>query len=270
MDQRLIGFFDSGIGGLTSIPYLMKKLPNERIVYFGDTARTPYGSKAVDTIRNFSFEIADFLVKQDVKMIGIVCNTISATCLPELRECFPEVPIVGIIEPAAKRIARVCTLDNRVGLIATKQTVRSGAYERLISAINPDVKVFSCACPALVPLIEEGIIANDIMDLTIRYYIEDFILDKRIDTLVLGCTHYPLIEDNIRRLFPDLRIINPSKEIVYAIDEELKARRLEADPAGEREQSVFYASDLSDNFVGMIEKIVKDEEADIKFKSMEL
>ena len=126
MDNRPIGFFDSGLGGLTSIPNLFANLPNERVIYFGDTARTPYGSKAVSTIKQYSMQIADFLVSKDVKMIVIACNTISATCLDELRERFPQIPILGIISPAARAVAANCTEENNVGIIATKVTIASG------------------------------------------------------------------------------------------------------------------------------------------------
>ncbi len=119
MDNRPIGFFDSGLGGLTSVPYLMKRFPEEKIIYFGDTARTPYGSKATDTIRSFSMEIADFLVKCNVKMIVIACNTVSATCVDELQARFPKIPVVGIIKPAAKLVASKCNTDNKVGIIGT-------------------------------------------------------------------------------------------------------------------------------------------------------
>ena len=125
MDNRPIGFFDSGLGGLTSIPYLMNELPQERVIYYGDTARTPYGSKAVTTIRRFSKEITDFLVESDVKMIVIACNTISSTCLGELRQRLPDIPIVGIITPAAQEVVNRCTTDSRIGVIGTKVTIAS-------------------------------------------------------------------------------------------------------------------------------------------------
>ena len=127
MDNRPIGFFDSGLGGLTCIPHLMKKLPDEKMIYFGDTARTPYGSKAISTIKNFSMEIADFLVKSNVKMIVIACNTVSSTCLEDLRRKFPQIPILGIIDPAAKSIAEHGNADSRVGIIRTKVTIASRA-----------------------------------------------------------------------------------------------------------------------------------------------
>ena len=139
MDNRLIGFFDSGLGGLTSIPHLKRLLPKEKIIYFGDTARTPYGSKAVSTIRTFATQIADFLVSKDVKMIVIACNTVSSTCLEMLREKFPDVSIVGIIDPAAKAVSKKCSLSSKIGIIGTKVTVRSGTYSKLIKAYNENL-----------------------------------------------------------------------------------------------------------------------------------
>ncbi|MCB6993647.1 glutamate racemase [bacterium 210820-DFI.6.37] len=268
MDNRPIGFFDSGLGGLTCIPNLMKLLPKEKIIYFGDTARTPYGSKATSTIRSFSRQIADFLVKQDVKMIVIACNTVSATCLSDLQRRYPDVPVVGIIQPAAERITKICSTMNKIGIIGTKVTIQSGAYKELIHKLNDEMEIYETPCPAFVPLIEEGIIQNDIMDLTIKYYMDDFILENRLDTMVLGCTHYPLIRSNIKRLYPSLRIINPSEEIVYSIKRILKERDM---LAGDFQfENVFYASDLSENFVNMIERIFHEEEVKVKFKNLEL
>jgi len=129
MDNRPIGFFDSGLGGLTTIPYLVEKLPEEKIVYFGDTARTPYGSKAVSTIRQFSMQIAEFLKSQNVKMIVIACNTVTSTCLQLLKQKYPDIPVVGIIDPAAKKISEICTSDNHIGIIGTKATISNMAYE---------------------------------------------------------------------------------------------------------------------------------------------
>lgn len=268
MDNRPIGFFDSGLGGLTCIPNLMKMLPKERIIYFGDTARTPYGSKAESTIRSFSRQIADFLVKQGVKMIVIACNTVSATCLSDLQERYPDVPVVGIIQPAAEKIAKSCSTMNKIGIIGTKVTIQSGQYKKLVKSINDELEIHETACPAFVPLIEEGIIQNDIMDLTIKYYMDDFMLENRLDTVVLGCTHYPLIRSNIKRLYPALHIINPSEEIVYSIRKILTRQdMLSEKPECE---NVFYASDLSENFVNMIERIFHDEEIKVKFKNLEL
>lgn len=268
MDNRPIGFFDSGLGGLTCIPNLMTLLPNEKIIYFGDTARTPYGSKAVSTIKHFSRQIADFLVYNDVKMIVIACNTVSATCVDDLQKRFPDVPVVGIIEPVAERIADTCSNHNRIGIIGTKVTIQSGAYQQLIHSHNPNLDLSAVATPAFVPLIEEGIIQNDIMDLTIKYYLDDFILENRLDTIVLGCTHYPLIRSNIQRLYPDLRIINPSEEIAYSIKRTLKKKDM---LAGDFEfENTFYASDLSENFINMIERIFDSKDVKVKFKNLDI
>jgi glutamate racemase len=270
MDNRPIGFFDSGLGGLTSIPPMMKKLPNEKIIYFGDTARTPYGSKAVSTIKSFATQIADFLVKKDVKMIVIACNTVSSTCLEDLEKAYPDIPIVGIIQPAVDRVVKSCSEDSQVGVIGTKVTISTHAYSDSIKKKDPNMNVFETACPAFVPLIEEGIIANDIMDLTIRHYMDDFVWENRIDTLVLGCTHYPLIRSNIERIYPDIKIINPSEEIINDIDKILTERDMHSKESVYG--NVFYASDLSENFLNMIDTIMKGSgvDAKVKFKNLEL
>ena len=268
MDNRPIGFFDSGLGGLTCIPYLMEKLPEEKIIYFGDTARTPYGSKAVSTIKNFSMQIADFLVENNVKMIVIACNTVSATCIDDLKNKYPDIPIVGIITPAANMIGQVCGAANKIGVIGTKVTINSGEYKRAILAVNPHLSVFEKACPAFVPLIEEGIVQNDIMDLTIQYYMDDFILENRIDTVVLGCTHYPLLKSNIRRMYPNLKIINPSEIVAGDIEKILREGDMLAKDSDV--ESTFYASDLSENFMNMIDRIFMDSDVKVKFKNLEV
>lgn len=270
MDNRPIGFFDSGLGGLTCIPYLMKAMPEEKIIYFGDTARTPYGSKATSTIMNFSREIADFLVMSNVKMIVIACNTVSATCIEDLRERFPQIPILGIIDPAAKKVAEDFGSDDNVGIIGTKVTIASKAYERCIDEHDGKVNIHEVACPAFVPLIEEGIIENDIMDLTIKYYMDDFVKNNDLDAVILGCTHYPLIKDNIERIYPDLEIINPSSIIVNDIKKVLEENDMLAD--GSDFRNVFYASDLSENFINMIDHIFENEseEAKVKFLNFDL
>ncbi len=264
MDNRPIGFFDSGLGGLTCIPYLMKRLPEEKIIYFGDTARTPYGSKALNTIRNFSMEIADFLVKRDVKMIVIACNTVSATCVDDLQRRFPDIPIIGIIDPTASKVAEEFNEENNVGIIGTKVTVSSHAYKNLVQKYNEKIELHETPCPAFVPLIEEGIIDNEIMDLTIKFYMDEFVKANSLDTIILGCTHYPLIKRNIERLYPSLNIINPSSIVIDRIEKELEERDLFA--SGSDFTNVFYASDLSENFINMIDHIFADEEEEKKVK----
>ncbi len=269
MDNRPIGFFDSGLGGLTSIPYLRKELPRERVIYFGDTARTPYGSKAVTTIRRFSSEIAGFLVKRNVKMIVIACNTVSATCIPQLRKKFPDIPILGIISPAAQEAARLCRPEDRLGIIGTKVTIASHAYRDFIRLSQSEAKIFETACPAFVPLIEEGIIDNEIMDMTIRHYMDDFVRENDLNRIILGCTHYPLIKKNLQRIYPDLEIINPSSIVINRVKETLEAEDMLADDP--EYTDVFYASDLSENFVQMIDHIFEGSEVKkVEFKNFDL
>ena len=271
MDNRPIGIFDSGIGGLTSIPYLLRQLPKERIIFFGDTARTPYGSKSVDTIRQFTLQIGKFMSANNVKMMLVACNTISATSLDILRETYPDIPIIGTISPTSRVIANKCNGMDRIGIMATKATVDSGVYIKKIQEKNYQLKnIYAKACPALVPLIEEGIIDNEIMDLTLRYYLDDFISENNIDTLVLACTHYPLIKANLARLYPDISIISSSKEVAIAAKMELEDRDMFAE--GENGENYFYASDLSDNFVRMIELILgKDQkELNIEFQNLDI
>ena len=263
MDNRPIGFFDSGLGGLTSIPHMIKNLPNESIIFFGDTARTPYGSKSPETIKLFTEQIGDFLVNEGV-------NTVSATALDTLRERFPDIPVIGVISPTARVVANTCQKTDKIGIMATKVTVSSGAYEKKIKEKNSEIKVNTIACPALVPLIEEGIIDNQIMDLTLKYYLDDFIMTKNIDTLVLGCTHYPLVADNIRRLYPNIKLISSSKEVVEAIRIELSKRNALSE--AKSYENRFFASDLSENFVRMIETILGEdkESLNIDFKNLDI
>ena len=268
MNNRPIGIFDSGLGGLTCIPYLMKALPNEEIIYFGDTARTPYGSKAVSTIREFSQEITDFLIENDVKMIVVACNTISSTCLEDLRSRYPDLPVLGIISPAAREAVKICNANNHIGIIGTRATILSDAYRKKMLSLNSSMNIHQEACPALVPLIEEGIIENEIMDLTIRYYLDTFITNNRIDALILGCTHYPLIRKNIERLYAGLRIIDPSEEVLVSIIDTLSKYDLYANHnIGEH---TFYASDLSENFKRMVDRIFLETEYNISIKCMNL
>ncbi len=266
MDNRPIGFFDSGLGGLTCIPYLLKELPEEKFIYFGDTARTPYGSKAVTTIQHFAEQISDFLVKKNVKMIVIACNTVSATCLDLIQKRHPQTPVVGIIEPTTDRLKSIATKENQIGIIGTKVTINSHTYQNKLRGNN--LNIFEKACPAFVPLIEEGIVENEIMDLTIEYYMNDFIKEHNVNTLVLGCTHYPLIKKNLIRLYPELEILNPSKEIIVEIKEILNSKNMRA--KNNQEESRFYASDLSENFLNMIDKIFGDPEVKIKFKNLDI
>lgn len=251
MDDRPIGIFDSGVGGLTSINAFSEVLPHESIIYFGDTARAPYGTKSPRTVRAFSVEIADFLVCQGAKMLVAACNTTSSIALDAIRAKQPGMPVQGIIEPCAEKIARECTEDNSIGVIATPVTVGSKAYETYIHRLNPNLKVHAQACPAFVPLIESGAYENGGMDTTVKHTLDDFIKSNDIDTLVLGCTHYPIIRGIIEKLYPGITIIDPS----FALAERVKSVLEEEDLAASEwpGRRTFYASDLSQKFLGVID-----------------
>ena len=189
--ERPLGIFDSGIGGLTVARRIMRLLPGESIVYFGDTARVPYGTKSDRTVREFAWEDSLFLLSHDVKLIVVACNTASAVALSELDRHL-KVPVIGVIEPGAKAaVAR--TRSGRIGVIGTQATIASGAYEKAVQRLNPELSVFSVPCPLFVPLVEEGWVEGEVPELVARKYLTP-LLDAGIDTLILGCTHYPLLK----------------------------------------------------------------------------
>jgi glutamate racemase len=201
--RRPIGVFDSGVGGLTVVRALRETLPGEDIVYLGDTARVPYGNKSPRTVEKYSLLCQQFLLNRDVKLVLIACNTASANALPALREASP-VPVIGAVEPGAAS-ALVATRVKHVGVIATLATVRAGAYPQAIASRDPSVKLTALACPLFVPLAEEGWTDDEVALLAARRYLTPlFAQDPAIDTLVLGCTHYPLLRGVISRVANEL------------------------------------------------------------------
>ncbi len=252
--NRSIGVFDSGVGGLTVVKELMRLLPNENIVYFGDTARVPYGIKSKETIIKFSLENILFLLKQDVKTIVIACNTSSSAALPILKRHF-KIPIIGVIGPGAKE-AIYATRNNRIGVIATKATINSHAYEHEIKRLNPNIKVFNQACPLLVPLAEEGWAhRKETYDIA-NFYLAPF-KKAGIDTLILGCTHYPLLKDVFRKVLGDsVRLIDSALQVAYETKEILATEGLLSSKKGQSKY-LFYVSDelqqfkkVAKNFLG--------------------
>ena len=195
--RQPIGVFDSGIGGLTVVKAIMEDLPLESIVYFGDTARVPYGTKSKTTIVKFSLENVEFLLRFDVKCIVIACNTSSSWALPTLRKYF-KVPIIGVIRPGAAAAVRQ-TKNKRIGVIGTNATIKSGAYDAAIKRLDPAIKVFTQSCPLFVPLVEEGWLGGDISRHVAQRYLRP-LLRQRIDTMILGCTHYPLLASTIQQV----------------------------------------------------------------------
>ncbi|MDQ6809713.1 MAG: glutamate racemase [Verrucomicrobiota bacterium] len=223
-----IGVFDSGIGGLTVVAALRQLLPNESIIYLGDTARVPYGGKSATTVQRYSLEIAQMLVREGAKAIVIACNTASAVAVPELEKNL-SVPVTGVILPGATA-AIAATRSGRIGVIGTRATIKSGAYERALHSIAPDVHVLARACPLLVPLIEEGWLESRISDDVILQYLRP-LLDEGIDTLVLGCTHYPLLRPAIARLVgPDITLVDSAQNCASAVQQLLTRKNLNALP----------------------------------------
>lgn len=226
-----VGVFDSGIGGLTVAQEVIRQLPHESVIYFGDTARVPYGPKSPETVRRYSREIAAFLRDQGVKNIVIACNTATAHALGALREEM-DMPVIGVVEPGA-RAAVAASRREHIGVIGTVGTIRSGAYERAIRAIDPDAEITTRACPLFVPLIEEGWTDHDATRLIAREYLEPLIAAD-IDTLVLGCTHYPLIKHLLREVLgPDVRLIDSAEETAAETARTLAAANLAASPGAE-------------------------------------
>jgi len=212
---RPIGVFDSGIGGLTVVSALRALLPNESIYYLGDTARVPYGGKSAATVQRYSLEIATMLLGENAKTVVVACNTASALALPRLEETLP-VSVTGVILPGA-RAAIAKTRTGHVGVIGTRATINSGAYERALRALNPEVRVTARACPLLVPLIEEGWIESPITDEIIMQYLAPLLTDG-IDTLVLGCTHYPLLRNAIARLVGEkIALVDSAQNCALAV-----------------------------------------------------
>jgi glutamate racemase len=192
----MIGIFDSGIGGLTVVKSLMEKLPGYNMIYFGDTARTPYGSKSPETVVRYALENTDFLLKQGAKLIVMACNTASSVAADRVAENY-DIPIFEVVTPATEQAVKISNTLT-IGVIGTRATVKSGIYEHKIMALKPDAKVYSAACPLLVPLVEEGWMKKPETVMIIKKYLHPLKV-RQIDTLILGCTHYPLLKDKIQR-----------------------------------------------------------------------
>lgn len=242
-----IGVFDSGIGGLTVAREIMRNLPSEKIVYFGDTARLPYGSKSKDTIIRYSRQIVRFLQSRKVKAIVVACNTASALALDTLEKEI-DIPIIGVVKPGA-RVAAQATVSKRVGVIATEATIRSGLYTELIQENDPEISVIGKPCPLFVPLVEEGWRKDPITEMIARRYLE-VLQEQDIDTLILGCTHYPLLRKLIGDIMGDkVRLVNPAYETSMVLKKLLADQHME-NQGGTKEEFPyrFYVSDAAEKF----------------------
>jgi glutamate racemase len=252
-DRRPIGVFDSGVGGLTVVGQIRKILPGEDIVYFGDTARVPYGTKSKETVTRFSVENVEFLMEKNVKLIVVACNTASSLSLDFLKRCF-KVPIIGVIEPGAKGAVAV-TRTGRIGVIGTNATVASGAYEKAIRKIGPRMSVFTRSCPLFVPLVEEGWLNKSVTREIAKSYLS-FVRANAVDTLILGCTHYPLLREAIQRVVgPKVMLVDSAKEVAKEAETILDSGGL-LNGSTRRPRQCFFVSDEPARFVRMAERFL--------------
>ena len=245
MDNRAIGVFDSGVGGLTVLREIIKAVPDESTIYFGDTERVPYGPRNLNEVKKFVFKITKFLYDKDVKLIVIACNTSTAAALNDLKQWY-DIPIIGVIEPGA-RTAVYNTRNKRVGVIATKGTVESNAYQKEIAKIDPDIKTFSVPAPLLVEFVEKGILEGGRLDKVIYGYLKP-LFNAGIDVLILGCTHFPLIEKNILSCSGNgFKVISSAVETAKDVKRMLMEKVLCADKNNKPER-IFYETGTISNF----------------------
>ncbi len=250
--MKPIGVFDSGVGGLTVVKELIRQLPNENIVYFGDTARVPYGIKSKETVIRFSIENILFLLKHDVKFICVACNTVSSFALPEIKHHF-RVPIVGVITPGARE-AVYATRNKRVGVIGTKGTIKSRAYENEIRQFDPAVKVTGVACPLFVPFVEEGWLNGEVVASVVRHYLKP-LKEEGVDTLILGCTHYPLLKSVIQEAMgKKVTLIDSAKQVAVEVQEILSNEGLLNKKGKARHE--FFVSDNPEWFSNLAQRFL--------------
>jgi len=242
---RPIGIFDSGIGGLTVVAALRALLPHEDLIYLGDTGRYPYGTKSADVVRRYSFENTEFLVDKDIKLLVVACNTSTAVALDALQARY-EIPMVGVVEPGAAAAAKA-TRNRKVGVIATEGTIRSGEYTRALRRVRADLEIYTRACPLFVPLAEEGWVDNEVAELAAKQYLGS-LAQSGIDTLILGCTHYPLLRTVIRKIIgAGVRLIDSGVVTAAVVEQVLGERKLRrASRAG---TDSFFVTDAPERFM---------------------
>ncbi|MCI0449040.1 MAG: glutamate racemase [Chlorobi bacterium] len=256
--SRPIGVFDSGIGGLTVVKELNRLLPNEKIIYFGDTARVPYGNKSKETVIHYSLQVAYFLMKKKIKMLVIACNTASSVSLPTLKRHF-HIPILGVIEPGAKSAIAASRTDN-VGVIGTLGTVKSNSYKKALKKIKRSVKVYQHACPLFVHLAEDGWNKNKIAQMISDEYLKSF-KGKNIDSLILGCTHYPILKQVIQNSAgKKVKLIDSGRETAKEVNRILQKKcLLNIHKKTEKNHSIFYVSDFPHKFKDVSQRFLSKE-----------
>ncbi len=259
-EPRSIGIFDSGIGGLTVVAEVARQLPNEEIVYFGDTARLPYGPKSTETVIQFAIQDSEFLLRQDVKMIVIACNTASAAALGELRDRY-DVPIVGVIEPGA--LAAVSsTLNGKVGVIGTEGTIASHAYRESIRRLDSEIEIIEQSCPLFVPLAEEGWTDREVTLVVAHEYLAP-LRDAGVDVVVLGCTHYPILKQTVQKVLgPAVKLIDSAEETARDVAQILAEFDM-ANDGGEKPVHRFFVSDVPHRFREQAERFLGAELPDV-------
>lgn len=257
-----IGVFDSGIGGLTVLRALRRRLPSESTVYLGDTARVPYGPKSPETVRRYAAEAADFLLGEGIKLLVVACNTATARALPQLSASLP-VPVIGVVEPGAREAVRR-SASGRIGVIGTQGTIDSGAYEAAILALRPEAKVEGLPCPLFVSLVEEGWTEGEVARLTAERYLEP-LLERDIDTLVLGCTHYPLLAPLLQEVVgPGVTLVDSAEATAEAVERELEVRALAAPAAGARGSARYFVTDDAGRFRDLATRWLDEEPASLE------
>ncbi|MGE0827442.1 MAG: glutamate racemase [Candidatus Binatia bacterium] len=243
--EDVIGIFDSGIGGLTVLQQIAQLLPCEKLVYLGDTARSPYGTKSPDVVRSYSCENSDFLLERGLKMLVVACNTASAVALDVLRSRY-QIPVIGVIQPGTVTAIRR-SMNRRIGVIGTEATIGSGAYTQALRILDPAVEVYTRACPMFVPLVEEGWVDNEVARAAVARYLSS-LRHSGIDTLILGCTHYPLLKKCIAEfLGPQVCLVDSAEETAKVVKQTLLANSI-ARRRGKGSAS-FFVTDIPDRFV---------------------
>ena len=245
MDKRPIGIFDSGLGGLTVFSEIINEAPHENIIYLGDTARFPYGEKKLEDVKRYSLKIAEFLYNQGIKLLVIACNTATSAALNDIKKRF-DIPVIGVVDPGARTAARA-TANKRVGVIATTGTVLSKAYDKSIEKIDKSIELFSNPAPELVELIEKGILDGDILEKTICKYTGP-LFKENIDVLILGCTHFPLIEESVKKCcMQNIKVISSAVETSKEVSAQLLKNKIE-NSENKLPQRIFYETGNGSKF----------------------
>jgi len=263
---KAIGIFDSGVGGLTVLKEVVRVLPQEDTIYLGDTARVPYGTKSPETVVRYSRQIARYLFNRDIKLLVVACNTASAVALAALQQEF-DIPIVGVIEPGA-RAAADATRSGKVGVIGTAATVASSAYTKAIKRINPEIEVVTRACPLFVPLAEEGWVDNEVARLAAHSYLDD-LKSQGVDTLVLGCTHYPILKKVIAEVMgPAVTLVDSAEQTALTVARILYEQGL-LRPKGEKGNHHYYVTDIPAGFIRVGNRFLGGDLGDVYQVSLE-